>query len=179
VENVLYTFTGAGGDGIIPAGNLVFGTNGTLFGTTLLGGQNGNGTVYELTPPTQGGVWTESVIYSFSPGAGDGANPVAALVLDGAGAVYGVTQSGGVESCGNASNGCGTAFKLVPPSTGGGAWTEEILHAFLGSGDGDVPQASLAIVGNTVYGTTMLGGTGFCNGTGGQLGCGTVFQVSQ
>jgi uncharacterized repeat protein (TIGR03803 family) len=179
-ENVLYTFTGQAGDGIEPSGGLVFDSSGALYGVTLEGGQLGNGAVYKVAPPAaQGGAWTETVLYSFSPGSGDGANPVAALAFDIAGALYGVTQSGGILSCGDAAAGCGAAFKISPPATQGGPWTEGFLYPFQGGSDGNFPQASVVVVGTSVYGTTWLGGTGICNGVGGQLGCGTVFQVTQ
>jgi uncharacterized repeat protein (TIGR03803 family) len=180
-ESVLHVFTGEDGDGIEPSGSLVFDTAGSLYGVTLEGGQTGaSGTVYELAPPeTQGGSWTESVLHSFFPGYGDGGYPVAALALDSVGALYGVTQSGGIESCGDADDGCGTAFKLGPPATEGGPWTESFLYSFQGGSDGNYPQAPVIVVGTTVYGTTWLGGTGICNGGGGQLGCGTVFEITQ
>jgi uncharacterized repeat protein (TIGR03803 family) len=180
VENVLYAFTGEGGDGIQPSGNLVFDSAGALYGVTLGGGQFGSGAVYELSPPEeQGETWTESVLYSFAPGFSDGFAPVAALTFDSAGALWGVTQYGGIEYCGDASNGCGTAYKLSPPTTQGGPWTESFLYSFQAGSDGYLPQAPVVVVGANVYGTTMVGGTGNCNGSAGQLGCGTVFQIAQ
>lgn len=63
-EIVLHNFNG--NDGEFPNANLVFGSGGTLYGTTTLGGAAGAGTVFDLTPPsTAGGGWTETVLYSF------------------------------------------------------------------------------------------------------------------
>jgi hypothetical protein len=180
-ENVLYAFSGNNEEGIEPSGGLVFDSAGALYGVTLEGGQTGaSGTVYQLAPPAvQGGSWTQSVIHSFFPGFGDGGNPVAALAFDGAGALYGVTLAGGTDSCGIVYYGCGTAFKVSPPSTQGGSWTEQVLHSFGGGGDGADIQFQLLILNTSVYGTTLEGGTGFCENENGQAGCGTVFRISQ
>lgn len=179
-ENILYAFTGEEGDGSEPSGGLVLDSAGALYGNTLGGGQFGGGTAYKLSPPAvQGGTWTESVLYSFEGVSGGGLYPIAALAFDSAGALYGVTESGGIESCGDGDNGCGTAFKLSPPTAQGGTWTEQILHSFAAGTDGNYPQAQVIVVGTDVYGTTMLGGTGICNSSAGQWGCGTVFQITQ
>jgi hypothetical protein len=174
-ENVLYTF-GAQGDGDGPVGAPVFDQNGVLYGATFQGGQNGAGSVFALTPPgALGGPWTETVLYSFT-GGGDGSVPDSSLALDGTGAIYGVTEYGGSQSCGNTGGGCGVAFKLTPPATQGGAWTDQTLHGFLGGADGESPVAPVLPLGSSVYGTTAAGGTGVC-GNSGEPGCGTVFQI--
>lgn len=178
-QNILYSFGGITGDGIYPEGGLIFDSAGALYGNTLEGGLFGSGTVFELSPPSeQGGAWTESVLYSFSQGTGDGFYPVASLVFDSAGSIYGVTQSGGIESCGDADNGCGTIFRLDPPSSQGGQWTEGYLYAFQGGSDGNYPQAPVTAVSGDVYGTTVYGGIGYCSSDG-DVGCGTVFQITQ
>ncbi|MBV8736337.1 MAG: hypothetical protein JO007_03580 [Alphaproteobacteria bacterium] len=50
---------------------------------------------------------TETVLHSFIGGTSDGSNPVAALISDASGALYGTTGSGG-------TNNAGTVFKLTP-----------------------------------------------------------------
>jgi uncharacterized repeat protein (TIGR03803 family) len=47
-ENVLHSF-GNGTDGVAPRARLIK-VNGTLYGTTMLGGANGDGTVFAITP---------------------------------------------------------------------------------------------------------------------------------
>jgi uncharacterized repeat protein (TIGR03803 family) len=101
-ESVLYSF-GSAGDGSAPVAGVIADKKGDLFGTTHLGGQTGNGTVFELTPFGSG--YTESVLYSFQ-GAPDGAIPYAG-VIEKAGALYGTTHVGG-------QTGNGTVFKLTP-----------------------------------------------------------------
>jgi uncharacterized repeat protein (TIGR03803 family) len=144
VETILYSFTG-GSDGGRPAGGLVQGTDGNLYGTTANGGTNNAGTVFKLTP--QG---VETVLHSFE-GVPDGADPVGQLVQGGDGNFYGVTSSGGRGVSG--SNGFlgGTVFKITPEGT------ETILHRFSGP-DGESPQAGL-IQGSdgNFYGTTDSG----------------------
>jgi hypothetical protein len=178
-ENILYSFTGAPGDGLSPTG-LVFGSAGTLYGATLEGGQFGAGTVYQLSPPTtQGGAWTEQVLYSFGGVSGDSLNPITSLVFDSAGALYGASENG-PDSCGDGNYYyCGTVFKVSPPSTQGGSWTEQVLHSFTGGTDGAYIQTPLLVLGTTVYGTTLEGGTGFCENENGPAGCGTVFEITQ
>jgi uncharacterized repeat protein (TIGR03803 family) len=177
-ENVLHAF-GSPGDGELPAGGLVLDNNGALYGTTDQGGQFGAGTVFQLAPPAaQGGAWTENVLYSFQ-GSGDGANPIAGVILDAAGALYGTTQYGGDFACSyNGNYSCGAAFKLVPPSSQGYGWTEQTLHGFAGGSDGAYPgQAPLFLLDTTLYGTTSIGGYNGspCYG----VGCGTVFSITQ
>ncbi len=177
-ETVLYSFQG-GKDGYVPQGNLTFDSAGNLYGVTLYGGGYGScnspyyqncGTIFELSPPkTKGGKWKEKVLYSFKSGT-DGANPNGGLVFDTKGAIYGTTYIGGFNCPHNEGEGCGTVFKLNPPSTKGGAWTETVLHRFKRSGtDGGNPVAGLQFDrrGN-LYGTTLNGGPGMY---------GTVFSL--
>jgi uncharacterized repeat protein (TIGR03803 family) len=113
-ETVLHRFRGAAAFGTEnPSGRVIMDARGVLYGTTIAGGRNKNcgncGTVFALSPPAAGGgtSWTETVLYSFSGGT-DGAAPMASLIMDAAGALYGTTNNGG-DTFGN-----GTVFKLVP-----------------------------------------------------------------
>jgi hypothetical protein len=187
-ETVLYVFQGnTTGDGATPEGGLVIDSTGNLYGTTAYGGTGncvllgilvGCGTVYELSPPKQkGGPWTETVLYSF-PTAKQGYFPWGDLVFDGAGNLYGATMFGG--GFGTTCNGfyqyCGAIFKLSPPTTKGGKWTEKVLHGFRSGTDGANPNGGLVLDGKgTVYGTTYGGGNE--SGQCGTEGCGAVFEV--
>src|SRR5271166_4318041 len=69
VVNVLYTFQRGGSDGYTPFAGVVFGPDGTLYGTTWAGGMNW-GTVFNLRPsPTACKTalcpWQETVLYAF------------------------------------------------------------------------------------------------------------------
>lgn len=167
VESILHVF-GPIPDGNTPEANLVFDSAGNLYGTTQLGGEfscggSGCGTVFELTPAVGG--WTENVIYSFD--GDDGENPVASVVLDAAGNVYGTTSVGGDARCGE-STGCGTVFRLTPES--GGQWTETFFKLPGGSGGANpVAQLTLDASGN-VYGTTA---------NGGNTNSGVLFEIKQ
>jgi len=92
-ETVIHTFQG-GSDGGNPYCGLIFDSAGNLYGTTSGALTNGSGTVYKLTPGSDG-AWTETVIYGFSGGNGS----VAPLILDSAGNLYG-TAGGGTYSFG-------------------------------------------------------------------------------
>jgi len=103
----------------------------------------------------------ETVIHSFPSHPGDGKAPGSGLVADGTGAFYGVTTNGGTP-CSQYSSGCGVAYKLTPPASGSGPWTEEILYSFTGKADGGFPNGNLLIDGasKVVYGTASIGGAG-------------------
>jgi len=169
-ETVLYNFCTTGNpstcpDGAEPFSGLIFDKSGNLYGTTYTGGA-GYGTVFELSPPSSGGSWTESVLWTFTGKAGDGAKPeYGKLNWDAAGNLYGTTTEGGAYNH-------GTVFELSPQS--GGVWTETILHSFDRS-DGAAPLFGVAIDGSgNLYGTAELGG----NGNGCDHGCGTVYELS-
>jgi uncharacterized repeat protein (TIGR03803 family) len=146
---------------------LIVGKNGTLYGSIAQGVASGGGnsfsSIFSLTPPGDGVKgWTFNTLYTFQGGS-DGAYPVAALIEDASGALYGTTEYGGPANM-------GTVFKLTPPSAGTGSWTEQQLYAFQGGADGAMPVAPLAFGPNgSLYGTT-LGGT-INNG-------GLVFQLT-
>ena len=104
-ESVLHTFEG-NQDGAGPYGNLILDTSGALYGTTL-GGGNGFGTAFKLTPPSGGQAdWTESQLFSFSGGV-DGRFPYGGLVFDKANNLFGTTSEGG-------ANDFGTVFEITP-----------------------------------------------------------------
>jgi hypothetical protein len=165
-ESVLYAFQG-GNDGELPEAGLVADKAGNLYGTTVAGGSvvssicpSGCGTAFQLKPPsTAGGVWTESVIYNFQEGL-DGAGPAGSLIFDDAGNLYGTTNGGGGSTLcrsGAGAVGCGTVFRLSPPSTTGEPWTETVLYSFQGGSDGAGPEAGVVLdhAGN-LFGTTAV-----------------------
>lgn len=119
-ESILWSF-GSGTDGKAPHRSPIADANGNLYGTTQLGGNSNDGTVFELSPPTSAsGTWTESILHSFS--GTDGDEPVADLIMVN-GNLYGTTTGGGTD-------GLGTVFELTPPSASGGSWTESVLYSF-------------------------------------------------
>src|SRR5882672_1133297 len=158
-ERVLYSFNSNGSDGFDPYAGLTIDATGNLYGVTVYGGAFGNGAAFELSHGPAG--WTETILHSFSNGAGDGGNPYANLVFNTAGDLFGCTLGGGTFSN-------GTVFELTPQ--GGGSWNESIVHNFDNiGGDGYYSQAALVSNGGNLYGTTYAGGT---------RGVGTVFELS-
>jgi uncharacterized repeat protein (TIGR03803 family) len=159
-ESVLYSFCSQANcaDGFHPNDKLVMDAEGNLYGTTLLGGAynlciGGCGTVFKLSPSG-----TETVLHSFGDNAMDGQNPIAELITDAEGNLYGTTYLGG-------AHGVGTVFELSPTGT------ETILHSFRKGGrDGHTPYAGLIMdAKGNLYGTTYAGGA---------YGIGTVFELS-
>jgi|SRR5579871_2474038 len=158
---VLHAFHG-GSDGSEPYGALISDSSRNFYGTTKLGGGTGCsggagcGTVFELAPHG-----TEKVLYAFKGGS-DGANPMAALLSDNMGNLYGTTQAGGASDE-------GTVFVISPDGI------ETQIYAFKGGSDGAAPSGSLIMAsGGDRYGTTENGGSGTC----GTTGCGTVFEIT-
>ena len=154
---MLYSFTG-GADGANPQAGLIRDFRGNLYGTTISGGNRvcgaapDCGVVFKLSPTGE-----ETVIYAFTGGA-DGGIPLAGLIKDAKGNLYGTTSVGGDLKCS-----CGTVFVIDT------AGKERVLHSFTGGNDGSMPFAGLArdVEGN-FYGTTFYGGPS---------NLGTVFKV--
>jgi uncharacterized repeat protein (TIGR03803 family) len=178
-ETVLYSFPSSK-QGYLPNGDLVFDSAGNLYGATMFGGGHGTtcnkfyqycGAVFELSPPTtKGGKWMEKVLHGFKGGT-DGANPNGGLVFDNEGAIYGTTYSGGNRNCMYQDEaGCGTAFRLRPPTKKGGTWAEKQLHVFTGGNDGGQPNGGMIFdTKGSLYGTA---------GGGNPSGGGIAFQLT-
>jgi uncharacterized repeat protein (TIGR03803 family) len=147
-ETTLHSFYITNKDGYFPGGVVYH--DGKIYGTTLFGGSQGSGTVFELTITKSGA--TESVLHSFGAGT-DGAQPLGAVVFDKAGNLYGSASRGGNSAC---YQGCGALFELKPT---GGSWEEGILHQFTAGTDGSQPSStpSLSPTGN-LLGTASGGG---------------------
>ncbi len=157
--DVIYSLAG-GNDGEYTDTDLEIDAAGNLYGTSVLGGKFGGGTVWQLTPSGSG--WVHTVLYDFTGGA-DGGEPYKGVTLDAAGNLYGTAVTGGSGSC---EGGCGVAYKLT---NSGGTWTQTVIHAFTGGDDGSGPGARVALDNRgNVYGMTP---------TGGANGLGVVFKL--
>ena len=161
-ETVIHTFHNTDGANAY-GGDLIFDNAGNIYGTTYHGGTGtcpgGCGVVYELTP-AGGGNWTQTVLYNFKQGSGDGTNPWTGVIFDQAGNLYGTTVNGG-------ASGAGAVYELSPSGLG---WTEKVIYSFSGGADGLSPYAGLVFdQSGNLYGATVGGGTG--NG-------GTVFKLT-
>ena len=159
---MLHSFKG-GTDGESPVGGVVRDAAGNLYGTTEYGGGNtcfggqSCGTVYKVDTTGK-----ETVMHSFTGGA-DGAFPLAGLILDAAGNLYGTTEYGGNLAC-NSGVGCGTVFKMDPTGK------ETVLYSFTRGVDG-AGEPFAGVIRDTagnLYGTTAQGGP---------FSSGTVFKV--
>ena len=134
---------------------------GNIYGTTVLGGEHGGGTVFQLSPTPNG--WVQTVLYSFTGGA-DGGEPYKGVSIDRQGNLYGTAVTGGSGGC---EGGCGVVYKLT---NSGGTWSQTVVHAFTGGDDGSGPGARVTLdrSGN-IYGMTPTGGT---------YGLGTIYKIA-
>jgi uncharacterized repeat protein (TIGR03803 family) len=94
-SSVIYSFAGDE-DGEYADTDLAIDKAGNLYGTTVLGGDFGSGTVFQLSP--SGNSWIHTVLYSFTGGP-DGGEPYKGVTLDAEGNLYGTAVTGGSGSC--------------------------------------------------------------------------------
>jgi uncharacterized repeat protein (TIGR03803 family) len=145
----LYSFEG-GHDGAIPLGCMVQGSNGKFYGTAEEGGDDSDGSVFQMT--TSGVV---TPLYGFT-GGNDGGYPEAGVIQGADGNFYGTTLEYGAGAY-------GTVFKL---NTNGVLTT---LASFNGT-NGAFPEAGVIQGANdNLYG---------CSLEGGPDGYGTIFSVT-
>lgn len=176
MENILHAFTGLR-DGYAPTNDLVMGKDGSLYGTTMWGGEHcppyGCGVVFKLSQSN--GAWTFQDIYTFKGGT-DGIAPFGALVFDKAGNLYGTTSVGGIGICTISSTpGCGTVFKLTPRPVG--EWQKTILYSPDGSSGGGLFGGVVFDAAGNLYGTSTFYGK-FGQGDICAAGCGSVFKLT-
>ncbi len=158
---VIHTFTGGNDGATGSAGRLLLDRAGDLYGVATVGGANGKGTAFRLTP-TPGGNWKFKTLYAFK-GQPDAGFPYGALTLDASGDLYGSTYYDG-------ANNLGAVYELAPTQTG--AWRERVLYSFKGGTDGSNSISNLVFdATSNLYGTTSEGGAPGC-------GCGTIFKMT-
>ena len=160
----LAAHTGFNSGGAAPSGALLL-SGSTLYGTTSLGGANGQGVLFSIGVDGSG----FTVLREFgalSPVTGfnsDGAQPCGGLALSG-GRIFGVAAVGG-------AGGSGLVFSC--DLTGAGY---SVLHSFLppdavtaANAGGAFPCNGLVLSGGRLFGATLSGGAG---------GQGTLFSLA-
>jgi uncharacterized repeat protein (TIGR03803 family) len=144
--NILHSFdnsTNGTVNGYKPIGPVMFAGNGRIYGTTSIGGQHGQGVVYELT---LAGAYT--VVHSFQDNSQvtEGTNSTAGLLQGSNNFLYGVTSAGG-------GSGFGTLFKV---DTAGTSFT--VLHNFDKASGGTPFSTPTLHTSGKIYGLTHIGG---------------------
>jgi uncharacterized repeat protein (TIGR03803 family) len=153
-ETVLYSFCSQYNgsfclDGQTSRAGLVMDEAGNLFGATEYGGTSNQGVVFQLTPNhNPAAAWAETVIHSFDPWSGEGAQPQAGLIIDQIGNLFGTNVD--------------TVFQLRP-NADHTAWAHNVLYRFCPQSnpcpDGTRSRAPLIMdAGGSLYGTTYQGG---------------------
>ncbi len=161
-KKIIYNFENPSA-GAQPTSGVIRDAAGNLYGTTEACGDpqcNHGGTVFELTSQ-QGTCWSEQTLHAFAVDGSEGRAPIAGLVADGAGNMYGATIAKG-------PNGGGTIFELSPSQ---GGWSFQVLYALSGSGYTPGPWRNLALdAAGNLYGTTYSEGA---------FGYGSIFKLTQ
>jgi uncharacterized repeat protein (TIGR03803 family) len=157
MPTTLVSFNGT--NGADPPANLIADANGDLFGTTAGGGANGDGTVFEIAKTARGYASMPTTLVSFN--GTNGADPIASLIADANGDLFGTTEGGG-------ANGFGAAFEIAKTAGGYASMPTTLVSFNVTNGAG--PSGSLIADANgDLFGTT---------GGGGANGHGTVFEIA-
>ena len=156
----LYTFSVNSGTGPnAPWSGVVFDSAGNLYGVSAGGGAEGAGTVYQLSPASDGS-WTEHNVVDFPSSCSPACVPEAGITIDSSGNIFGTAVATGTS---------GVAHEVSP--NGDGTWSLSILHAFGSGDDGAAPgSGALLDVSGNLYGTTIEGG--------GAKGRGVVYEIT-
>jgi uncharacterized repeat protein (TIGR03803 family) len=149
---VLYSFKGGTTDGCNVLGTPFMDKAGNFYGTTSSCGTSSLGTVWKLNKNGK-----ERLLHSFAGGTADGEYPLAGVIVDAKGNVYGNTETGGASNL-------GTVYRV----TQSGEFT--LLHSFTGP-DGKYPYGSFVRdATGTLYGSALNGGS---------IGYGTVWKMTK
>jgi uncharacterized repeat protein (TIGR03803 family) len=163
-EKWLYSFCAKGTrkhdclDGSDPWAGVIWGPDGSIYGTTVQYGVHGYGVVFQLTLQSDG-TWKETVLHSFPAFEGDGQTLYNGVTLDSRGNLYGATYQGG-------STDCGVIFELTPQASG--RWKETILYDFKNKELGCSANPLTFDAKGNLWGTAG----------GGEYGDGVVFELS-
>jgi len=182
----VYSFGSTPNDGLQPFSGLTQGTDGSLYGTTVIGGKAGAGSIFKLS---SSGVYSQLYSFPTLPGVTQ-QQPQAAPVQSTTGTFYGVTSSGGTNGVGSVytlNMGLGPFVAFVRSHGKVGA-TVQILGLGQGmTGSSSVTfnglPASFSVVSDTYM--TAVVPTGATTGPvvvttpGGTLSSNASFQVTQ
>jgi uncharacterized repeat protein (TIGR03803 family) len=155
---VVHAFTGGTDGGTGSAGRFIFDKAGNFYGVATVGGSNGDGTAFEVSP--SGSHWKFQTLYSFK-GQPDAGYPYGGLAFDASGSLYGTTYYDGGHDL-------GAVYKVTHKTS---AWSESVLYSFKGGSDGSSSISNVVFdsAGN-MYGTTSEGGA--------NCSCGVIFKLA-
>jgi len=158
-KRVIYTLT----SGDHPYGGVILDSGGSVYGTQVHGGTFGLGQAFKLSPNANRS-FTETTLYNFGATHADSKQPFGPLNMDSSGNLYGVSLYGGMRNL-------GTVYRLTPPASGTGSWSNSILRTFIGGASGCSPEGNLILDSlGRLYGTAT--------GCGGVADNGVIFQLT-
>lgn len=165
ILSTLHSFTG-GNDGEFPDAAVTLAQDGSLYGTTIEGGPQNCGTVFNLTPPATGAVpssvlspWNKNTPHVFTGPPNDGCLAYSNVIFDRTGNLFGTTYFGGTHDV-------GAVYELM---RSGSTWTANVLYNFTWGDDGGAPYAGLVFDGSgNLYGTA----------SGSGINAGSVFELT-
>ncbi len=177
VFSVLYRFTGVS-DGWFPFAPVAVAPDGSLYGTTTFGGNNGCsglgcGTVFRLQPPpaickSVSCPWTKTTLYEFTFGL-DGAYPMGTPTFDQAGNVYDTALDS------NKQFDAGSVYELSPAN---GGWTFNVIYEFPNSGGAGWPAGGVVFDGQgNLWGSGGYGGVENCGDPQLPDRCGSIYEL--
>ncbi len=178
IFSILYRFTGRS-DGWAPAAPVTVAADGSIYGTTSLGGTTdcsglGCGTVFRLQPPPRicgafNCPWRKTTLYQFTFGL-DGAYPKGPLILDQAGNIYGTATNS------DSQRHKGSVWELSPSGSG---WTFNVIHEFADSDGAGWPNGGLIFDrSGKLWGVGGFGGAQDCGDPQLPNWCGSIFELT-
>jgi uncharacterized repeat protein (TIGR03803 family) len=132
-------------DGVDPEAGLIVDANGDLFGTTQAGGANGDGTVFEIVNTPTGYASAPATLVSFD--GSDGSGPVASLMADANGDLFGTTSGGGANNYGTVFEITDSGFAL-PTAYSNILWQNANGQAAIWEMDGTTPINAATVAPN-------------------------------
>jgi hypothetical protein len=163
-----------------PAGGVIEDGDGNLYGTDYVSANDGDGTVFALSPTGKRGAWQYTNLHTFCKNhrgcTKEGQGPMGSVVRDTSGNLYGLTYYGGTQVG-------GTLYEISPNDD----FTKYSYRTLYNFCDGDTCNGSAGLNSSIAYEASGSGGaydgvaplytSGYTGGSDGHEDCGAIFQL--